>query len=73
MTIDLSDRMNEILETLNQMVINSRDDQESLMLAAGMLTVSKQIFEYYLGTEQANEMLMSQVGDSDEQVRYQIH
>jgi len=73
MTPEENSLLDATLEKIQQLVASVDTEQETLLLAAGMLSISRHIFEFYLGADQADEIFLNQTGNVDEQHQYQIH
>jgi hypothetical protein len=62
-----------VLDKIQQLVAHAGTEHETLLLAAGMLNISRQIFEFYLGTDKTQEIMLSQTGPSNDYQQHQLH
>jgi hypothetical protein len=66
MTLEEQDTLDTALVKIQELVSSTETEQETLLLAAGMLSISRQILEFYLGTEHADEIFEAHTGAHDE-------
>ena len=60
------------LVKIQELVSSAATEEETLLLAAGMLSISRQIFEFYLGTDHADQIFESHLG-TENVPEYQVH
>lgn len=60
------------LVKIQELVSSAATEEETLLLAAGMLSISRQIFEFYLGADHADQIFESHLG-TENVTEYQVH
>jgi ethanolamine utilization protein EutQ (cupin superfamily) len=72
MTLEEQETLDTTLVKIQELVSSMETEQETLLLAAGMLSISRQIFEFYLGTDHADEIFEAHTGVHSEP-EYSLH
>ena len=72
MTLEEQETLDSTLVKIQELVSSMGTEQETLLLAAGMISISRQILEFYLGADHADEIFESHTGVHNEP-EYSLH